>query len=113
MHENWTSVDPVSVLIDGVYPMVCVPKVFKTGSRGWHASGKVELGDERVQVSICLTVVGSKAKPASKMEVASEPEWVQKAPGSLQKARKGKKRPDTLADGSEALEVKGELPDVS
>ena len=35
-------------------------KDFKTGSRGYHASGKLELGGKKHQVNLLLVEIGSK-----------------------------------------------------
>ena len=35
-------------------------KTFSTGSRGYHTSGKIILGDKRYQVNIMLVEIGSK-----------------------------------------------------
>lgn len=44
------------------------PKEFKTGSRGFHGQGKIELEGKRYQVQIQLVEIGSKplAEQASK-----------------------------------------------
>jgi hypothetical protein len=39
------------------------PKDFKTGSRGYHGQGKLEIDGKRYQVQIQLVEIGSK-KPA-------------------------------------------------
>lgn len=36
------------------------PKIFKSGSRGWHAQGKVKIDDVDIQVNLMFTVIGSK-----------------------------------------------------
>lgn len=35
---------------------------FKTGSRGYHATGKIQVGDKRYQVNILCVEIGSKPK---------------------------------------------------
>jgi hypothetical protein len=40
-----------------------MPKNFKTGSRGFYANGKLEMGGKRYQVQIQMVEIGSK-KPA-------------------------------------------------
>jgi hypothetical protein len=37
-------------------------KNFKTGSRGYHAQGKIQVGDKRYQVNILCVEIGSKPK---------------------------------------------------
>lgn len=38
------------------------PKEFKTGSRGYYANTKVEIGGKRYQVQIQMVEIGSKTK---------------------------------------------------
>lgn len=49
------------------------PKVFKTGSQGWHLCTKAQMGvgDARVwcQINIQVTILGSKELPPEGMEV--------------------------------------------
>ncbi len=40
--------------------MTVPPKEFKTGSRGYYASGKIEIEGKRYQVQIQLVEIGSK-----------------------------------------------------
>jgi len=37
-------------------------KNFKTGSRGYHGQGKMQVGDKRYQVNILCVEIGSKPK---------------------------------------------------
>ena len=37
-------------------------KDFKTGSRGFHAQGKIQVGDKRYQCNILCVEIGSKPK---------------------------------------------------
>ena len=37
-------------------------KDFKTGSRGFHAQGKIQVGDKRYQCNILYVEIGSKPK---------------------------------------------------
>ena len=41
-------------------------KDFSTGSKGYHATGKVEAGGKRYQVNIQLVEIGSKPKEKEK-----------------------------------------------
>jgi hypothetical protein len=93
--------------------MVCVPKVFKTGSRGWHCSAKAIIGDERVQVSLCITVVGSKAEQKAPVETKQDSATVQKRIRTRQEATRQHGEGEILSDGKKALEITGELPRVS
>ena len=43
------------------------PKEFKTGSRGFHGQGKIEIEGKRYQVQIQLVEIGSK-KPVGESE---------------------------------------------
>lgn len=43
-----------------------VAKTFKTGSRGYHAMGKMQVGDKRYQCNLLLVEIGSKPKGESK-----------------------------------------------
>jgi len=44
------------------------PKEFKTGSRGFYANQKIELGGKRYQMQIQLVEIGSKKEAQSKNE---------------------------------------------
>jgi hypothetical protein len=62
-NQEWErSAEPLRCLID-LFQVICPAKAFKTGSRGWYGNAKTIIGDERVQVSITCTVIGSKPKP--------------------------------------------------
>jgi hypothetical protein len=37
-------------------------KNFKTGSRGYHATGKIQVGNKRYQVNLLCVEIGSKPK---------------------------------------------------
>jgi len=43
-------------------------KEFKTGSRGYYASTKAEIGGKRYQVQVQLVEIGSKPRPEEKDE---------------------------------------------
>lgn len=55
---------PISVL-------TAAPKSFKTGSRGYHGQGKIEIDGKRYQTQVQLVEIGSKNTPAE--EKPSEP----------------------------------------
>lgn len=42
--------------------LTVTPKEFKTGSKGYYANQKVEIGGKRYQVQIQLVEIGSKQK---------------------------------------------------
>jgi hypothetical protein len=70
---------PISVRVDD-FMVKAYPKAFKTGSLGWHHSGKIALlvGDLYLtcQVSLCVTCVGSKELCENGVE-SSDPECTQ------------------------------------
>jgi hypothetical protein len=41
-------------------------KDFKTGSRGYHAQGKMQVGDKNYQINILCVEIGSKPKEKQK-----------------------------------------------
>lgn len=43
--------------------LTATEKAFKTGSRGYFGTGKVQIGEKRYQVQIQLVEIGSKPKP--------------------------------------------------
>ena len=45
-----------------------LPKLFKTGSRGFFTSQKIEIGGKRFQVQVQLVEIGSKVKPEAEDE---------------------------------------------
>lgn len=100
---EWIDSQPIQVVIDSVHYLLAKPKLFKTGSRGWHVSGKILLADEVVQVSLCLTVVGS--KPGSERS-GNGKENVQ-GPQGLQDRRQRQAMPQGDLD---IIEVQGPLP---
>lgn len=52
---------PISIL-------VAAPKNFKTGSRGYHGQGKIEIDGKRYQTQVQLVEIGSKNTPAPSEE---------------------------------------------
>ncbi len=96
--EDWITADVLSVLIDGVHHLVARPKLFSTGSRGWHASQKLEVGGERVQVSLSITVVGSKLEGKVGHDKRQDSQAKAKRPT-------GRKEAVVLSDGSELIQV--------
>jgi hypothetical protein len=45
-----------------------VPKEFKTGSRGFYANQKMDIGGKRYQVQIQMVEIGSKKKTEAESE---------------------------------------------
>ena len=43
--------------------MMAEEKIFKTGSRGFFGTGKMQIGEKRYQVQVQLVEIGSKPKP--------------------------------------------------
>jgi len=41
-------------------------KVFKTGSRGYFGTGKIQIGEKRYQAQVQLVEISSKPKPEEK-----------------------------------------------
>lgn len=104
MSQDWLSGEPLKVVIDDVHVLYARPKYFSSGSRGWYLSGKVEIGGERVQVSLCMTVIGSKGGGKLKDESVQQMEIQWNRPG-------GPKTPSDPQEGPEAiLEVEGPPP---
>jgi hypothetical protein len=53
----------VTIELKGVKQVfVLNKKDFKTGSRGYHATGKMQVGDKRYQCNILVVEIGSKPK---------------------------------------------------
>ena len=47
-------------------------KNFKTGSRGFHAQGKMQVGDKNYQINILCVEIGSKPKEPKEKEEKKE-----------------------------------------
>jgi len=62
--------------------LLLMPKIFQTGSLGWHGQGKLRIDDTYMQVSVICTVIGSK-------------------PGYVKKAYQGTEQPSTNGQGTE------------
>jgi hypothetical protein len=43
--------------------LTATEKVFKTGSRGYFGTAKIQIGEKRYQVQIQMVEIGSKPKP--------------------------------------------------
>jgi len=53
----------VTIQLDGEKQgFILNKKDFKTGSRGYHAQGKMQIGDKRYQCNILCVEIGSKPK---------------------------------------------------
>jgi hypothetical protein len=46
--------------------LTATPKEFKTGSRGYYANQKIEIGGKRYQVQVQLVEIGSKTQAEKK-----------------------------------------------
>jgi len=92
---------PVACKIED-FPVYLMPKVFKTGSVGWHGQGKIPLNDTPCQFNIVITVIGSKpsvgptpaanSKPKRERK-ATAPKNVQDSPGEHPSANTGLELP--------------------
>jgi hypothetical protein len=62
--ERTDKVNRVVVELDGTTNQFLLnPKTFSTGSRGYHAQGKIEVPNgKRYQVNLLFTEIGSKPK---------------------------------------------------
>ncbi len=58
----------VKITFEGYGDVLAVEKSFKTGSRGYYGSGKIEIAGKRYQVGVNIVEIGSKpeTKAASK-----------------------------------------------
>jgi hypothetical protein len=63
--NTWCKTDePLELRLSGLStPLFLRRKKFKTGSIGWYLSQKAVLSDTPVQLSLCITVIGSKPDP--------------------------------------------------
>ncbi len=58
-----SEVDIATIQLGGVkQSFVLGKKNFKTGSRGYHANGKMQIGDKNYQINILCVEIGSKPK---------------------------------------------------
>lgn len=71
--------ESLAMEINGI-SFIARPKRFSTGSVGWYLSCKEEMEGERVQISMSITVIGSKPKTVQPEERVSEPAPVPKEP---------------------------------
>ncbi len=58
-----SEVNIASILLKGEkQDFILNKKNFKTGSRGYHATGKMQVGEKRYQINILCVEIGSKPK---------------------------------------------------
>ena len=58
-----SEVDVATILLKGEkQDFILNKKDFKTGSRGYHGQGKMQVGDKRYQINILCVEIGSKPK---------------------------------------------------
>lgn len=58
-----SEVNAATILLKGVkQDFILDKKNFKTGSRGYHAQGKMQVGDKRYQINILCVEIGSKPR---------------------------------------------------
>jgi hypothetical protein len=60
---NMSDTNMVTIQLNGEkQDFILNKKDFKTGSRGYHAQGKMQIGDKRYQCNILCVEIGSKPK---------------------------------------------------
>lgn len=60
---NLSEINIVSIKLKGEkQDFILNKKNFKTGSRGYHAQGKMQIGDKKYQCNILCVEIGSKQK---------------------------------------------------
>ena len=58
-----SEVNLATILLNGKkQDFILGEKNFKTGSRGYHAQGKMQVGNKRYQINILCVEIGSKPK---------------------------------------------------
>jgi hypothetical protein len=60
----------VKVTVGTYGDVLAVEKTFKTGSRGYYGSGKIEIAGKRYQVGVNIVEIGS--KPEAKASSSTE-----------------------------------------
>ena len=65
-----SDVDMATIQLKGAKQsfMLSGEKNFKTGSKGYHAQGKMQIGDKNYQINILAVEIGSKPKEKEKKE---------------------------------------------
>ena len=65
-----SDVDMATIQLKGAKQsfMLSGEKNFKTGSKGFHAQGKMQIGDKNYQINILAVEIGSKPKEKEKKE---------------------------------------------
>jgi hypothetical protein len=62
-----SEVNLATIQLDGEkQSFILVKKNFKTGSRGYHAQGKMQIGEKGYQINILCVEIGSKPKENQK-----------------------------------------------
>jgi hypothetical protein len=62
-----SEVNLATIQLDGEkQSFILVKKNFKTGSRGYHAQGKMRIGEKGYQINILCVEIGSKPKENQK-----------------------------------------------
>ena len=58
-----SEIDVTTIQLNGTKQnFILSKKDFKTGSRGYHAQGKMQVGDKKYQINILCVEIGSKPK---------------------------------------------------
>lgn len=89
----------LSVALDAVHCCYARPKRFKSGSVGWYLSDKLDIDGVRVQVSLSVTVIGSKPKDRTEDDAVRELSIPAKASRRPAKARNGDIHGQTTLEG--------------
>lgn len=102
--EQWMALPPLPVVVNHEETVFARAKVFSTGSKGWYASGKIMVDGLKCQVSVCITVVGSKKGTPQRGDMPGQ--------GKIDFERQaGPDSPSEVAECVEPiLEVEGRLP---
>jgi len=86
---------PLEIRLQGVQtPLYMVAKVFSTGSLGWYLSQKAVISDTPVQLSLCVTIIGTKRQTGE-----------QESPNSAARRAAGWETPQGIYDPHEAQEA--------
>ena len=60
---NVSEINLATIQLKGIkQEFILNKKDFKTGSRGYHAQGKIQVGEKRYQCNILVVEIGSKPK---------------------------------------------------
>jgi len=67
-----SEIDIASIQLNGEkQTFILSKKNFKTGSRGYHAQGKMQVNDKKYQINILCVEIGSKTKESEEKKETS------------------------------------------